>query len=289
MLLVAINRRNEIIPELLKILEHTIKNIHELHKDPDYFAPTYALFLLAQFREPKAYPLVIQLFSKPITFLDSLFDDIITEDLPGILASVYNGNIDLIKNLIENRKVNEYVRGSCLRALVAMVLNNLLERKEVVSYFKSLYQGKLERNYSHVWNALVSCSCDLYPEELMKNIDGAFQDNFVAQSFIGRPDIDRALKRGLNAQLEHSSKKRQYELVDNVIAQMNWWACFQPRKQEKVKPKKEPKIFLEKPSPKSVLPSRIRDKTGKKIGRNDPCPCKSGKKYKKCCGAPIRK
>jgi tRNA-dihydrouridine synthase len=24
---------------------------------------------------------------------------------------------------------------------------------------------------------------------------------------------------------------------------------------------------------------------GKKIGRNDPCPCGSGKKYKKCCGA----
>ena len=22
----------------------------------------------------------------------------------------------------------------------------------------------------------------------------------------------------------------------------------------------------------------------KKIGRNDPCPCGSGKKYKKCCG-----
>ena len=22
----------------------------------------------------------------------------------------------------------------------------------------------------------------------------------------------------------------------------------------------------------------------KKVGRNDPCPCKSGKKYKKCCG-----
>jgi preprotein translocase subunit SecA len=26
-------------------------------------------------------------------------------------------------------------------------------------------------------------------------------------------------------------------------------------------------------------------KVGKKIGRNDPCPCGSGKKYKKCCGA----
>jgi SWIM/SEC-C metal-binding protein len=25
-------------------------------------------------------------------------------------------------------------------------------------------------------------------------------------------------------------------------------------------------------------------KVEKKIGRNDPCPCGSGKKYKKCCG-----
>jgi len=25
--------------------------------------------------------------------------------------------------------------------------------------------------------------------------------------------------------------------------------------------------------------------TVKKVGRNDPCPCGSGKKYKKCCGA----
>ena len=24
---------------------------------------------------------------------------------------------------------------------------------------------------------------------------------------------------------------------------------------------------------------------GTKVGRNDPCPCGSGKKYKKCCGA----
>ena len=28
---------------------------------------------------------------------------------------------------------------------------------------------------------------------------------------------------------------------------------------------------------------------GKKVGPNDPCPCGSGKKYKKCCGAPGKK
>ena len=26
-------------------------------------------------------------------------------------------------------------------------------------------------------------------------------------------------------------------------------------------------------------------RSGNKVGRNDPCPCGSGKKYKKCCGA----
>ena len=34
----------------------------------------------------------------------------------------------------------------------------------------------------------------------------------------------------------------------------------------------------------SVPPSTI--KKQKKVGRNEPCPCASGKKYKKCCGAP---
>ncbi|MEA1963421.1 MAG: preprotein translocase subunit SecA [Patescibacteria group bacterium] len=31
--------------------------------------------------------------------------------------------------------------------------------------------------------------------------------------------------------------------------------------------------------------AKNKDESGKKVGRNDPCPCGSGKKYKKCCGA----
>ncbi len=33
-------------------------------------------------------------------------------------------------------------------------------------------------------------------------------------------------------------------------------------------------------SQKKIEPIRNR---GEKVGRNDPCPCKSGKKYKNCC------
>ena len=28
----------------------------------------------------------------------------------------------------------------------------------------------------------------------------------------------------------------------------------------------------------------VKNDQGEKVGRNDPCPCGSGKKFKKCCG-----
>lgn len=34
-----------------------------------------------------------------------------------------------------------------------------------------------------------------------------------------------------------------------------------------------------------VVPPATQVKSGPKVGRNDPCPCGSGKKYKKCCGS----
>ena len=34
----------------------------------------------------------------------------------------------------------------------------------------------------------------------------------------------------------------------------------------------------------SISKEKFKD-LGKKISRNDPCPCGSGKKFKKCCGA----
>ncbi len=32
-------------------------------------------------------------------------------------------------------------------------------------------------------------------------------------------------------------------------------------------------------------PDKYQLKSGDDVGRNDPCPCGSGKKFKKCCGA----
>ncbi len=40
-----------------------------------------------------------------------------------------------------------------------------------------------------------------------------------------------------------------------------------------------------KPAPTAPTAPVVKSGTNKKVGRNDPCPCGSGKKYKKCCGA----
>ena len=44
----------------------------------------------------------------------------------------------------------------------------------------------------------------------------------------------------------------------------------------------EPVMFFNKSD--WAGPADSADKKDKKVGRNDPCPCGSGKKYKKCCG-----
>lgn len=58
---------------------------------------------------------------------------------------------------------------------------------------------------------------------------------------------------------------------------------------QKVERKEVAKITSEgfvggKPAPKK--PTTVR--AGAKVGRNDPCPCGSGKKYKKCCGSNVQ-
>ncbi len=57
----------------------------------------------------------------------------------------------------------------------------------------------------------------------------------------------------------------------------------QPR--EEFRHKEEPGgVSYSGPADGEVEDARAPAKAGPRIGRNDPCPCGSGKKYKKCCG-----
>ena len=66
------------------------------------------------------------------------------------------------------------------------------------------------------------------------------------------------------------------ESADRATLQRFWGTYFQIEKEiyseEELK-----KLYKEQKESTTI-------RKEKKIGRNDPCPCGSGKKYKKCCG-----
>ena len=86
----------------------------DLNADGDYMAHLYAMFLLAQFRETRAYPLMVRIALLPRDLLESLFGDCITEDFGRVLASVCDGNLEGIQSIIENPAADEWVRGAAL-------------------------------------------------------------------------------------------------------------------------------------------------------------------------------
>src|SRR4030095_5031089 len=60
----AIAQRETITPELLRVLVEAQHNIDHLIES-EYMTHIYAMYLLAQFREPRAYPLIVEFFSIP--------------------------------------------------------------------------------------------------------------------------------------------------------------------------------------------------------------------------------
>jgi hypothetical protein len=275
----AVARREEIVPELLRILDDTVNRAAELAAEGDYQAHLYALFLLAQFRETRAYPLLVRFASLPGELLDSLCGDFITEDLGRILASVCGGELAGIQSLIENESTDEWVRGAALSSLVTLVAAGQKNRDEIMSYFASLYRDRLERKWSHVWDALVSYSSDLYPAELLSDIERAYEEKLVDPGFITLGNVKRDLAMGQEHVLARLADNPHRRLVSDTVAEMEWWACFhQDRTGDTVR------TVSASVAPPSAPPDPIKRGTPK-IGRNEPCPCGSGKKYKKCCGA----
>jgi hypothetical protein len=263
----AVARQGEISPFLLEILEDAALHHDSLQKNRS-IAHIYAMFLSAQFRELKAHPWIVRFFSLPGDISLELTGDLVTENLGSILASTCDNDISLITSLIENRDINEYVRGAALEALLCLVAAGKKTDEEISAYFDRLFKGALEREPSHTWNFLVDAAARLCPEEMMADLEQAYADGLVSHLYIAPAEAKKLIKMSAQEKQASLEADEGLSLVNDVIAEMGSWACFRPiSTSEKMKP--EPKI----------VPVR----QGPKIGRNQPCPCGSGKKYKKCC------
>jgi hypothetical protein len=226
----AIAERVAITPILLATVEQWKSKLEELAERPNYFLHIYAMYLLAQFRESQAYQPIVEFFSVPGEISMDVTGDLVTEDLGRILASVCDGNIEPIQQLIENRQANEYVRSSALSSLIILVLRGAIDRQVVIQYFEELFSTRLEGEDSYIWTKLVMESAFIAPIELKQQIDRAFDAGLVDEFFFGRDDVDYYINLGQEASLNELRDRKHYTSIEDTISEMEWWNCFQAKK-----------------------------------------------------------
>ncbi|HEX4029374.1 MAG TPA: DUF1186 domain-containing protein [Terracidiphilus sp.] len=281
----AVARRDEVILGLLQTLEEIAdpERAVQIDAEDDFMGHLYAVYLLAQFREIRAYPLLVRIAELPGDLLDSLFDDFIASDLGNVLASVCGGDISGIQSIIENETADVWVRGAGLQSLTILVGAGEKRREEVVDYFAFLFRGKLARTTDNevVWSQLVFSSADICAEELLSDIEQAYEDDLVDTTFIGLDEVRRDLAMGKDQVLARLATDPHHHLIDDTVKEMEWWDCFKEKKPLPAQDAAEITEGIRAQWADSILPFK---RSTPKIGRNDPCFCGSGKKYKKCCG-----
>ena len=283
----AIAQREIITPKLLSVLEEVAADPGTLDEYHNYSLPVYALFLLAQFRETRAYRPIMQLISADTDIVRTAFFKSVIEVLPRLLCSIYDGDPEPLKRLVEDTKVNDFSRMSAVAAFPLLVQSGQMPREEAVEYYRDLFEGRLERETPVVWSSFVVDAAEAFGEELLNHVRKAFEDKSVISSMVTYQDIESFWSGNCPHDIEPP-------IITDTIEEMEYWAFNEPaqpapeewtrstmqstRAMQSVMGADEMDSWRNVPASKSVQP-RV------KVGRNEPCSCGSGKKYKKCCGS----
>jgi hypothetical protein len=212
--------------------------------------------LLAQFRETRAYPLVVRFSLLPSDLLGSLCGDFLTENLGQVMASVCGGELEGIQSVVENESADEYARCAAITALTTLVAAGIRSREEIVGYFAQLFRGKLARKWSRAWDELVACTTDLYPLELFADIEQAYMEGLVDPQFISLENVKRDLAGGKDWALAMLTKSPHRDMVMDTAKEMGWWNCFEGNEDVWVKAATRRKPVVALLEPRIQLPRR---------------------------------
>lgn len=282
----AVRMREEITPRLLGILEDTIAHAEEIAGDTEYYGHFYALYLLAQFREPRAYPLVARLASLPARIVGFLLGEFVNYGFPRVLASVAHGDPGPVMELMADRTVYSFIRAECPRSVAIMVHAGELDRDRAIALYRQRFQtiirdtreGRPEKD--EVATFLVECACDLYPEELVAEIEEVTELGLLWMQDNG---VQQALAHGKDAVLRESARRNR--LITDAIEELqgDGWFEEEPGSDSQGGRRLEEYWGLSALQYKDEPQGDAIRRDTSKVGRNEPCPCGSGKKYKRCC------
>jgi hypothetical protein len=273
--------REEVAPRLAVELE-------ALAADPsrageDYMLHLYAMHLLAWWRDKQGLaPLLALGHMRDYQCLDELFGDHLTESFGRCLGSMSGGDLQPLMALADDAHADVWARSAALEAMKVCVVEGHAPREEVIAYAKELAEREAAAVRSgwsaNEWgfdflNSVVDLATDLGAVEMLPAIRGWFDEELLEETHADLPFIEASISEPFE-QAAQRMRERRKGYVGEPASEMAWWACFTEEEDDRDEgdvgwaPAAKPYV-REEP----------------KIGRNDPCPCGSGKKYKKCHGA----
>jgi hypothetical protein len=229
----------------------------------------YATYFLAKWRDRRAYPLFVRWFSLAGEDALELGGDTIDHHGSRLLASVWDGNIEPLKGIVTNRQANPVCRGQALGALGVLVAWGEWPRSEAENTLLFLAREGLERVSHPVWTDLALVCVQLEFISGFVELRRALQEGLLQPSAVSAEDLDQVEQAPRGALIEEFA--RRHPPITDVIQETRWWGGF-----HQAPAKSDARLAGRLTEPHYSQP---------KVGRNDPCPCGSGKKYKKCCGA----
>ncbi|MHB1652415.1 MAG: preprotein translocase subunit SecA [Desulfitobacteriaceae bacterium] len=132
---------------------------------------------------------------------------------------------------------------------------------------------------------------ELFGSELMREIERAVILQVVDNKWMDHLDAMDMLREGIGlraygqrdplVEYKHEGYDMFQEMIDSVQEDIiRYMMRVTPQVREQV-PEEPQNLSTNRDEKEPLRPVH----TGEKVGRNDPCPCGSGKKYKHCCGA----
>lgn len=251
--------------------------------DDDDYTLFHGLMLLGHLRSESSLPLILEAWRLDPDVTELVFGDMLYEDLWQVLWLCGEHQIPLLKDFILDETVSSiFGRSDVAGILDHIVSNDPSRRQEVLQvlvdllrHFDQIPAEKFTEDHSLLCATLASSVSDLNATEYQPLIASMFERDRIDPNLKGdwiefQKDFGKPYDSGQKVFLDIRdwySDRGQYWL--NVM-QNN---ALEAERYELQRLQKLREIGQAQQAPKN-----------KKIGRNDPCPCGSGKKYKKCHG-----
>jgi len=261
-------------PRLLAALDQIIEN--PMTDTPALFE--YALFLCAEMRSEAVFERYIEMCRWPTLIINFHLDDVITESMDALLANTCNGRFNLLQAVIENESLNEFTRSTAFDALLYVTMDGVFSKDEFKKYCVELLNFRLEPFPSFMWDYVISTASELGLSDAIPAIESAYNIGLADPCDQLIEDVLATLN--LNSEKEGFGKLKRKELrtTEEELHYIKYWPAREISDEE-WREKRVEELVIDMQAVDLIKEARV----SKGPGRNDPCPCGSGKKYKKCC------